>query len=94
MAKGIVTSDPLIDHVAAISCGIYAGQPVLDLDYLEDSAAGTDGNFVITGRGKLVEVQASAEGAAYSVEDLTTLLNLGLQGTKALVEAQKEAIAA
>lgn len=94
MAKGIVISDPLMDHVAAVSCGIYAGQPVLDLDYDEDSAAGTDGNFVITGRGKLVEVQASAEGAAYSVEDLSTLLNLGLQGTAILVAAQKQAIGA
>ena len=60
MAKGLVLSDPMLDHVAAVSCGIYAGQTVLDLDYDEDSAAGTDGNFVITGKGKLVEVQASA----------------------------------
>ncbi|NPD17371.1 ribonuclease PH [Xinfangfangia sp. D13-10-4-6] len=94
MQKGIVTSDPLLDHVAAVSCGIYAGQNVLDLDYDEDSAAGTDGNFVITGRGKLVEVQASAEGAPFSTEDLSVLLQLGLQGTAALVAAQKEAISA
>lgn len=94
LAKGIVTSDPLMDHVAAVSCGIYAGQPLLDLDYDEDSAAGTDGNFVITGKGKLVEVQASAEGAPYSAEDLTTLLSLGIKGVEALVAAQKEAIKA
>ncbi len=92
MAKGLVTSDPMLDHVAAISCGIYAGQNVLDLDYDEDSAAGTDGNFVITGKGKLVEVQASAEGAPFAVDDLSALLSLALQGTQALVAAQKAAI--
>ncbi len=92
MAKGLVTSDPMLDHVAAISCGIYAGQNVLDLDYDEDSAAGTDGNFVITGKGKLVEVQASAEGAPFAVDDLSALLALALNGTQALVAAQKTAI--
>ena len=94
MQKGLVTSDPLLDHVAAVSCGIYAGQNVLDLDYDEDSVAGTDGNFVITGKGKLVEVQASAEGAPFSTADLSTLLELGLKGTAALVEAQKQALGA
>ena len=64
------SSDPIIDHVAAVSCGIYAGQPVLDLDYPEDSAAGTDGNFVMTGAGRLIEVQMSAEGAAFSQDEL------------------------
>ncbi len=92
MAKGLVLSDPMLDHVAAISCGIYAGQTVLDLDYDEDSAAGTDGNFVITGKGKLVEVQASAEGAPFAVDDLSALLQLAVQGTAALVAAQKAAI--
>ncbi len=92
MAKGLVLSDPMLDHVAAVSCGIYAGQTVLDLDYDEDSAAGTDGNFVITGRGKLVEVQASAEGAPFAVEDLSALLALAVQGTAALVAAQKAAV--
>src|SRR6056297_249767 len=62
---GDVTGDPMMDHVAAVSCGIYAGQPVLDLDYAEDSEAGTDGNFVLTGSGRLVELQASAEGATF-----------------------------
>ena len=94
MAKGLVSSDPLLDHVAAISCGIYAGQTVLDLDYDEDSSAGTDGNFVITGRGKLVEVQASAEGAPFATDDLTALLALALRGTAELVAAQKAAVAA
>jgi ribonuclease PH len=92
MAKGLVLSDPMLDHVAAVSCGIYAGQNVLDLDYDEDSAAGTDGNFVITGKGKLVEVQASAEGAPFAVDDLSALLALAVQGTAALVAAQKAAV--
>ena len=92
LAKGLVLSDPMLDHVAAISCGIYAGQNVLDLDYDEDSAAGTDGNFVITGKGKLVEVQASAEGAPFAVDDLSALLALAVQGTAALVAAQKAAV--
>ena len=91
MAKGLVLGDPLLDHVAAVSCGIYAGQNVADLDYDEDSAAGTDGNFVITGKGKLVEVQASAEGAPFAVADLSALLTLALKGTEALVAAQKAA---
>ena len=92
MAKGLVLSDPMLDHVAAVCCGIYAGQTVLDLDYDEDSAAGTDGNFVITGKGKLVEVQASAEGAPFAVDDLSALLALAAQGTAALVAAQKAAV--
>ena len=91
--KGMVISDPILDHVAAVSCGIYGGQPVLDLDYDEDSVAGTDGNFVITGRGKLVEVQASAEGSPFSPEDLAALMALANGGIAALVEAQKQALA-
>jgi ribonuclease PH len=66
LKAGDIVSDPITDHVAAVSCGIYAGQPVLDLDYAEDSEAGTDSNFVMTGAGALIEVQASAEGAAFS----------------------------
>ncbi|MFZ1470928.1 MAG: ribonuclease PH [Paracoccaceae bacterium] len=92
--KGLVLSDPMLDHVAAISCGIYAGQTVLDLDYDEDSAAGTDGNFVMTGKGRLVEVQASAEGAPFSIDDLTVLLALAAKGTADLVAAQKAAVEA
>ncbi|MEL6205064.1 MAG: ribonuclease PH [Pseudomonadota bacterium] len=91
---GEVISDPMIDHVAAVSCGIYAGQPVLDLDYAEDSEAGTDGNFVLTGRGRLVEVQASAEEATFSRDELTELLALAEAGVSRLVTAQKEAIGA
>ncbi|WP_225027411.1 ribonuclease PH [Xinfangfangia pollutisoli] len=92
MEKGVVTSDPILDHVAAVSCGIYASQPVLDLDYDEDSVAGTDGNFVLTGKGKMVEVQASAEGAPFAAEDLSVLLALAQKGVAGLVEAQKAAL--
>jgi ribonuclease PH len=92
IASGAVHSDPILDHVSAVSCGVYAGQPVLDLDYLEDSAAGTDGNFVMTGAGRLVEVQMSAEGAAFSQEELLHLLDLARQGNAALVAVQKAAL--
>ncbi|MDZ4134907.1 MAG: ribonuclease PH [Paracoccaceae bacterium] len=89
---GAVTSDPIMDHVAAISCGIYAGQAVLDLDYAEDSAAGTDGNFIMTGRGRLIEVQMSAEGATFSRDEMSQLLDLAEAGSAALVAAQKAAL--
>ena len=92
LGSGAVHSDPILDHVSAVSCGIYAGQPVLDLDYLEDSAAGTDGNFVMTGTGRLIEVQMSAEGAAFSQEELLQLLDLARQGNAALVAAQRAAL--
>ena len=88
---GLVTSDPLMDHVAAVSCGIYAGQPVLDLDYPEDSEAGVDGNFVLTGAKKLIEVQMSAEGSTYTRDQMSELLDLAEHGTDALVAAQKDA---
>ena len=89
MKAGLITSDPILDHVAAVSCGLYAGQSVLDLDYAEDSAAGTDGNFVLTGAGRLIEVQMSAEGATFSRAEMTELLDLAEVGNAALVRAQK-----
>ncbi|MEZ5911136.1 MAG: ribonuclease PH [Paracoccaceae bacterium] len=92
LKSGAIASDPIIDHVAAVSCGIYAGQPVLDLDYAEDSEAGTDGNFVMTGSGRLVEVQMSAEGSAFSRGELDALLGLAEAGISALVAAQKAAL--
>lgn len=92
MKSGALSSDPLLDHIAAVSCGIYAGQPVLDLDYAEDSNAGTDGNFVLTGKGRLVEVQMSAEGSSFSQEELLQLLDLAKAGGSALVSAQKLAL--
>jgi ribonuclease PH len=93
MAAGAVLSDPLVEHVAAVSCGIYAGVPVLDLDYPEDSEAGVDGNFVVTGTGRLVEVQMSAEGSTFSAAELGKLLELTAKGAGELVAAQKAAIA-
>lgn len=92
MKAGLVTTNPLLDHVAAVSCGIYAGQPVLDLDYPEDSEAGVDGNFVQMGGGKLVEVQMSAEGATFTREQMGTLLDLAAKGVGELVAAQKAAV--
>lgn len=93
MKAGVIVTDPLTDHVAAVSCGIYAGQAVLDLDYPEDSEAGTDGNFVMTGEGRMIEVQASAEGATFSREQFTELLTLAEKGVAELVAAQKVATA-
>jgi ribonuclease PH len=92
MKAGDIKSDPLVDHVAAVSCGIYASQPVLDLDYAEDSEAGTDANFVMTGRGGLIEVQGSAEGATFSRAELNQLMDLAEAGIAELVAAQKEAV--
>jgi ribonuclease PH len=93
MKAGVVISDPLVDHVAAVSCGVYAGQPLLDLDYPEDSEAGVDGNFVMTGAGRLVEVQMSAEGATFSKTEMDALLDLAGRGVAQLVAAQKAAVA-
>ena len=93
LKAGVLASDPMLDHVAAVSCGIYAGQEVLDLDYMEDSAAGTDSNFVLTGRGKLIEVQMSAEGSTFSRAEMSALLDLAEAGTAALVAAQLAALA-
>ena len=86
-------TNPLKDHVAAISCGIVAGNPVIDLDYVEDSGAQTDANFVITGSGGIVEVQGTAEGAPFSEEELLSLLKLAKGGVSQLVTLQKAAVA-
>ena len=93
MKAGDVVSDPLVDPVAAISCGIYAGQPVLDLDYPEDSEAGVDGNFIMTGSGKWIEIQMSAEGSTYSRDQMNQLMDLAEKGVSELVEIQKAASA-
>ncbi|WP_288926337.1 ribonuclease PH [uncultured Maritimibacter sp.] len=93
MKAGDIVSDPLIDPVAAVSCGIYAGQPVLDLDYPEDSEAGVDGNFVMTGTGRLIEVQMSAEGSTFSRAQMDDLMGLAEKGVAELVAAQKAAVA-
>lgn len=90
--RSIVARSPMIDQVAAVSCGIYEGVPVLDLDYAEDSAAHTDGNFVLTGSGQLVEVQATAEGATFSTQDLLALIDLARGGAESLLALQKAAV--
>jgi ribonuclease PH len=94
MVAGDVVSDPMPNPVAAVSCGLYAGQPVLDLDYPEDSAAGVDGNFIMTGAGRLIEVQMSAEGATFSRDEMGTLLDLAAKGVDELVARQREATGA
>ena len=86
-----IAEDPIVDKVGAISCGIYNGTPVLDLDYDEDSVAEADGNFVLTGRGQIVEVQASAEGATYDEEGLLRLLRLARIGCGEIFAAQDKA---
>ncbi|MEM1044705.1 MAG: ribonuclease PH [Pseudomonadota bacterium] len=91
-ARSMIPETVLKDHIAAISCGIHAGTPVLDLDYAEDSEAETDANFVMTGSSGLVEVQATAEGAAFSRTEFETLLNLAETGINQLVNLQKMAI--
>ncbi|WP_139973215.1 MULTISPECIES: ribonuclease PH [Brucella/Ochrobactrum group] len=83
----------LKDHIAAISCGIYEGEPVLDLDYAEDSVAETDSNFVMTGKGGIVEIQGTAEGAPFSEEEFGSLMKLARGGIDRLVSLQKMAVA-
>ncbi len=93
LARQMIPGNPLKDHVAALSCGIHQGMPVMDLDYAEDSAAETDANFVMTGSGGIVEVQGTAEGAPFSEEELLALLKLAKQGVAKLVDLQKLAVA-
>ncbi len=88
----LLESLPLTDTISAISCGIYKGKPVLDLDYAEDSDAETDANFVITGKGGIVEIQGTAEQTPFSEEEFQQLLNLAKLGCGQLVEAQKKTI--
>ncbi len=92
-ARDMLKGAALKDHVAAVSCGIYKGSPVLDLDYLEDSNCETDANFVMTGSGGIVEVQGTAEGAPFSQEELLKLLGLAQGGIGQLVGLQKMATA-
>jgi ribonuclease PH len=88
-AREIIKTDVLKDQVAAVSCGIYKGQPVLDLDYPEDSEAETDANFVMTGKGGIVEIQGTAEGAPFSEEMFADLMVLAKKGIAELVNLQK-----
>jgi ribonuclease PH len=91
-AREMLRSDPIREHVAAVSCGIHGGTPVLDLDYAEDSAADTDANFVMTGTGRIVEVQGTAEKTPFSEEELIALLALARKGVAKLVDLQKLAV--
>jgi ribonuclease PH len=93
MAQGKLERSPIRDHVAAVSVGIVEGTPLLDLEYVEDSACDTDMNVVMTGRGGFVELQGTAEGAAFSRAEMDRLLALADKGIRELVAAQKAALA-
>ena len=93
LAQGVLSQDPIKDHVAAISVGIVEGTPLLDLEYTEDSACDTDMNVVMTGAGHFVEVQGTAEGAAFSRDEMNALLGLAENGIAQLVQLQREALA-
>ncbi len=93
MKSGAIKDDPLTRKVAAVSCGIYNGTPVLDLDYLEDSSADADANFVLIEGGHIAEVQATAEGATYDEEQLLRLLRLARTGCDEIFRAQAAAVA-
>ncbi len=92
MAQGLIKEDPLVGRVAAVSCGIYKGTPVLDLDYIEDSSADADANFVLLEGGLIAEVQATAEGATYDEEALLRLLRLARIGCDRIFAGQAAAV--
>jgi ribonuclease PH len=92
-SRNMLKTKVLRDNVAAISCGIYGGTPVLDLDYAEDSEADTDANFVMTGDGRIIEVQGTAEKTPFSQEEFLALMALARKGVSRLVDLQKMAIA-
>lgn len=91
-SRNMIDISPLRDHVAAISCGIYQGQAVADLDYAEDSTADTDANFVLTGSGGIVEIQGTAEGEPFSEEAFLELMRLAKKSCNELVDLQKQAV--
>jgi ribonuclease PH len=90
--RDMVEMSVLRDHIAAISCGVFGGVAVLDLDYAEDSQAETDANFVLTGNGNIVEIQATAEKTPFSETEFTTLLALAKKGVAKLIDLQKMAV--
>ena len=92
MAAGKLNASPILDHVAAVSVGIVQGTPLLDLEYTEDSACDTDMNVVMTGAGHFIEVQGTAEGAAFSRSQMNDLLGLAEQGIAELVRLQQAAL--
>ena len=93
MEMGELKENPISEHIAAVSCGVYEGQPVLDLDYIEDSNAETDMNVVMMEDGKMIEVQGTAEEAPFSHQELLDMLALAQQGINDIIEKQKAALA-
>jgi ribonuclease PH len=92
LEQGKIKSMPITNFIAAVSCGIFQGEPVLDLDYLEDSNAGTDANFVMTEKNTLIEVQGTAEEGAFTPDELMKLMALAQKGTRELIEKQKQVL--
>jgi ribonuclease PH len=90
--EGLITTDPILDQVAAISCGVFSGTPVLDLDYEEDSNAEADSNFVLTGKGDIVEIQATGEKRGFSEGEFEALFSLARKGIGELCVAQRAAV--
>jgi ribonuclease PH len=90
--EGVIVREPINDHVAAVSCGLFQGTPVLDLDYEEDSNAEADANFVLTGAGDIVEIQATGEKRGFSRDEFEALFGLARQGIEELIGLQKAAI--
>jgi ribonuclease PH len=89
--EGLITKDPILDQVAAVSCGVFSGTPVLDLDYEEDSTAEADSNFVLTGKGDIVEIQATGEKRGFSEAEFEALFSLARKGIVELCELQRSA---
>lgn len=92
LAEGLIKTDPILDHVAAVSCGVFAGEPVLDLEYEEDSNAEADANFVLTGAGDIVEIQATGEKRGFTRAEFERLFELAEAGIGRLIELQKAAV--
>ena len=93
LQQGILSDNPLMDSVAAVSVGVVGGVPLLDLDYPEDSGCDSDVNMVMTGSGKIIEIQGTAEGAPFSFDELNTLMQLAAQGIAELSALQRQALA-
>ena len=89
LREGVLTRDPILDHVAAVSCGVFNGVPVLDLDYEEDSNAEADANFVLTGAGDIVEIQATGEKRGFTRAEFEALFGLAQSGIADLIEMQR-----
>jgi ribonuclease PH len=92
LEEGVIAKDPILDHVAAVSCGVFADVPVLDLDYEEDSQAEADANFVLTGAGDIVEIQATGEKRGFSQAEFEALFALARKGIGELIDLQKAAV--